>query len=362
MKKWMRTSFFIVILAASYACFLAAGVVHASKGSESDKQRNPVTLEFKNDLLTIEATKANLGSLLQELAKKSGCRFIFEDVSVTKDAISCSVKAVSLENGLKRILKKYSYASRLNNNTLTITIFGHKGSLPQSNSGGNRAIAETPIFRESTIENSTITDQQQEELPAEINEESKPADFEAINKDQTVVADTETSQDTSELSADEPQTEEDEELAAIEQAAIEQAAFNEQIEEQLQLESQLPVHNPDSITAYHVRLKSLVGSNEPQATEQLFFAASGGDDNNKVSDTTKMLAAEGLWRHAADYQFSDRSSIAALQRLAQQDSDPAVKRIAEAALLDMEQYYNQQATTNPSNDAATHRYNQQNLE
>ena len=77
-------------------------------------------------------------------------------------------------------------------------------------------------------------------------------------------------------------------------------------------------------------LDQLASLLDPRATEALIAAANGGGE-------LRAVAVEALTRHAANHEYADATSVAALQRIAE-DSDPAVKQLAQQALEAMDQY------------------------
>jgi hypothetical protein len=80
-------------------------------------------------------------------------------------------------------------------------------------------------------------------------------------------------------------------------------------------------------------VEELTGINDPRATSALESVAR----SSAASDDERRRAAQALWHHAGDLQFSDSNANQALRQLAN-DGDPTVREIAKRALVDMERY------------------------
>lgn len=90
----------------------------------------------------------------------------------------------------------------------------------------------------------------------------------------------------------------------------------------------------------HIRMMAideLVTTKDPRATQIISNAAMRGE----TSVDERLQAAEALWRHAADLEFSNLTAVQSLQQLAA-DSDPSVAAIANRALADMDRYQRRQ--------------------
>ena len=87
----------------------------------------------------------------------------------------------------------------------------------------------------------------------------------------------------------------------------------------------------NSASVRQASIERLIGVHDDRATSAIIALATNGEGDDRV------VATSALWLHAADFQFADTNSIAALQSLAE-DTDPQVSRIANNALADMDQY------------------------
>jgi hypothetical protein len=79
-------------------------------------------------------------------------------------------------------------------------------------------------------------------------------------------------------------------------------------------------------------LDTLVGVQDPRATQTLIDAVSRASDGRARARATK-----ALWHHAVDLEYADQATVTSLEQLAT-DTDAGVQKTARQALEDMRQY------------------------
>ena len=322
--------------------------------------KHPVIVQYKNGLLNMNCSAVPLGKILQSIGDKTAAKFVLTDPDIKKTPVTLSLQQVSFDNALKRILRGYSYSSRFENDVEIVTVFpsqtGKKktrqpaAASAQPSQKQKVAIRpDTYIAPDTTIEVDDLgTD---EPVPAEtvVETDETPVPPEKLAeggtepKEDLADTDTEIRQEDEFMSLDE--------YMPIELPPIQPTSYNQTgdpagdigeqyrqraaAEQELRLKRSLEVLASNHTNLYGDALNEVVGIDSPQATAALLQAAT--TENEKSDNRMNIVAAEGLWHHAADLGFNDPASVAALQQMAQAD-DPAVRKIGRQALRDMERY------------------------
>ena len=111
MKPARLFTFQLVCIAVALLCLVsivqAEDVPKATK-TQTQQSRRALSVQFDNDLLTVKAEDVPLQEVLQEIARQSGLSV--EGSGLLEDNITIQFDRLALEEGLRRILRRYSIA------------------------------------------------------------------------------------------------------------------------------------------------------------------------------------------------------------------------------------------------------------
>lgn len=318
------------------------------------------TVQYKDGLLNMHCSEVPLGKVLRKIGDNTGTKFVLTDSEIKKTPVTLSLQKVSFDNALKRILRGYSYSSSIENDVETVTVFPSrtgKKKISQPAAVPKQKIAirpDTYIAPGTTIEVDDLGKEEPAAPKRAVETAETPAPEEEISGAGTEKDGVEAEED---IAGSETEIQQEDELLSlddympVELPPIQPAAYNEAsgdtgdiseqyrqraaTEQELRLKRSLEVLASSHTNLYDEALNEVVGIDSPQATEALLQAATR--KNEKTDNRINIVAAEGLWHHAADLGFSDPASVAALRQMAQAN-DPAVRKIGLQALRDMERY------------------------
>lgn len=265
-----------------------------------------LSIRYTRGLIDYQITGIPLNRALDELAVKTGMLAVVNDPAIAARPVSASAQAVPLEHGIKHLLEGFSFALYPVAGSHAVVVL----STPPRPRRADRpmALARLPASNEPTLLAQLV-----------------PAPEEKNGKPVSAVAGTPQTLDEfrpiSPVQApDDPEAPDLDANASFQEAEYQEALLQRALDALKSEHQQLRTEALD-------QLASLL---DPRATEALIAAANGGGE-------LRALAVEALTRHAANHEYADATSVAALQRMAQ-DSDPAVKQLAQQALEAMEQY------------------------
>ena len=302
--------FFLISIISVSASISWAGT-NATVSSHDDKNsvvsvyRDRLLISQQDDLITMRAEKVLLGQVLKEFAARTGARVILKNSSVAKHTVSINFKQLSFNKAVRIILNGYSYTSYSVKGVPIVTVFGSKTGQPFQ--GPAETVASAILPSEPTkvhtakirIDGSPLS---LDEFRPIITEQSlREKELENPNKDDAMAAD---------------------------------GSIGEEEQLQARLDRALDAIQSEYGNLHSEALHELEGMDNPEATATLIQVASGKAEKVAVPRTE---AVEVLWHHAADLNFTDKGSVAALQQLAN-DSDPEVSVMAQKALRDRENY------------------------
>jgi hypothetical protein len=294
-----RLSIIPLIIAGLLGVLLFTGRVYAATLSPPTAAKRDLTtfdLRYENGLIDARIDNAPLGKVLHGLALKTGIQIHLADPVIGNWPILASVRGMPLIEGVKQILKGFSYALYPAANGPVVIVLSTQPD-PAKISDKTTAAALKPASLAQPIP--AIS----KEAPQSLDE------FQPIS-----VGDALSGADG------------ERELSPEEQLAVIQE------HDEALLKRALDVLKSDYKHLYAEAIDQLVGILDPRATQALVEAASTGPDAK-----SRAQAAEGLWQHAAHLQFADATSVTALKQLAE-DSDANVSAVAHRALQDMQQY------------------------
>jgi HEAT repeat protein len=232
-------------------------------------------------MIEAEISDAPLDQVARELERWTQTRVILTDPASASWRISAFVKAKSFGEGIRQILNGYSYAIYpIGAETPVIVVLSTRRNLP----------TPTAIPVAQGLQSAA-----QVEAPAE-------SDAEDLTAEDDHDADSVTSL-----------THEQRQEALLTKALAMLKSGNRQLHAQA--------------------IDQLASIHDARATQALIGAANG---DGTADPRSRVQAAESLWNHAAELEFSDQASVNALKRLAT-DRDTNVRNIARQALADMQQ-------------------------
>lgn len=279
---------------------------HDDKNSVVSEQGDCLLISQQDDLITVQTNKMPLGQFLKEFAARTGARITLKNSSVAKHTVSINFKQLPFNKAVRIILNGYSYTSYSVKGVPIVTVFGPKTGQPFQ--GPAETVASTIPSSEPTRVHTAKTRIDRSPLSLDefrpiITEQSlKEKELENPNKDDAMAA--------------------------------EDGSIGEEEQLQDRLDRALDAIQSEYDNLHSEALHELEGMDNPEATATLIQVASGKAEKVAVPRTE---AVEVLWHHAADLNFTDKGSVAALQQLAN-DSDPEVSVMAQKALRDRENY------------------------
>jgi hypothetical protein len=255
-------------------------------------------LRYENGLINARIDSAPLGTVLHELARKTGMQIHLADPVIANWPILASVEGIPLVEGVKRILEGFSYVFYPAEDVPVIIVLSTRPDPAKLDVKTTAVVLNTTSLAQP---HHTIN----EDTPHSLDEFRPIAVEDALD-----------------LSRGDGQ----QELSQGDQSVAVQE-YHEAL-----LKRALDVLNSDYKHLHTEAINQLMGMNDPRVTEALIEAASTNQDAK-----FRAKAVEALWQHAAYLQFADETSVTALKQLAE-DSDANVSKVARHALQDMQQY------------------------
>jgi hypothetical protein len=346
-------SFLAMLILAAVAY---SGTNIASNQDKSSRTQVKLRIEFEDNLITSGIAGASLKEVVQVLAAVTEAEFVLVgDRRWDKQAIFAQVDKEPLEKALARILRGYSYAvtpmAGSDMPKVTIVLKEIKGApMTSSDVGDSHEQPQASVISADT-EDSDVGDSHEQAQASVISadtENKAPGDNNASEAD-TAYEDLQAESDPNDSISNEfvpydldefmPLPEQELVKEEPEQSpgggalsAEEQAAWEER-RRQAQLERSLSALYTEHSHLRAMAVEELTGIDDPRATRALESVAR----SDAASNDEQRRAAQALWHHAADLQFSDSIANQAIRQLAD-DGDPAVREIAKQALNDMERY------------------------
>lgn len=269
-------------LAFALSTLLSAG---AAVHELPDAARGPLAsvslIHYRDGCLSALIENRSLAEVLHALGATTGANVILSDPASGEASVSSSFESQSFRAGVMRILEGFSYA-----------IYPVEGEKLPAVLVLSTAPNESPVTGRPSAADGQVPASPVLASPAAFG----PSAEQELKNDQT-------------------------DALAHEQAQREES-LNRAI---------------DALTANDGKLDqqaldTLVGVQDPRATQTLIDAVSRASDGRARARATKALR-----HHAADLEFADGTTVAALEQLAN-DADAAVQKTARQALEDMKQY------------------------
>lgn len=283
---------FAFAIASTLACtFSPAG--QTASGS--------LSIRYQNDVMDFWIDDRPLKQVIEAHERASGVQVVLIDPAITAWPVSGAARGVSLEEGLKTILHGFSYAFHRGNPRLTLVVLATPpGPRPTSDPGVELKPGSGVA---SPVANDGVNALDVDATPAALKAPQTLDEFRPVVQ-----------------AADDPEAPDLDANASFQEAEYREALLQRALDA---LKSEHQQLRPEA-------LDQLASFLDLRATEALIAAANGGGE-------LRALAVEALTRHAANHEYADATSVAALQQIAQ-DSDPAVKQLAQQALEAMDQY------------------------
>jgi len=351
MKKWFAI---LTALQAFFVIGASVGIAQAETKLVSKIEPVRVLIKYENNQIVAELNEAPLIQILKEIHKKTGAEWILRDSSIAEDSLTTKLKEKTLEEVLKRMLKDYSYVLNFDfrGDVTKVIIYGankkqplrssktalESDSLPQLKEGLIGAVSSGKKSKEAVgnrVASQEVTDS------AEVRDKAGIAENEDLSDEPSEQA----AYVPYDLDDFQPLPEElsEERIGAAEYdeqdpagtgaASAERQAYFEELRQQARLERAKNALNSGYANLHTMAMDELVATKDPRATSALESFA----NSQEASSDERSKAAQALWNHAADLEFSNPEANAALVRLAN-DADPSVREIAKRALTDMERY------------------------
>lgn len=302
-----RLPIFILALTMLPGSVLAYGSNAAANASQAQTTNpSPFTrlyIHYEKGVIDAHIDNAALGKMLQELALKTGMQINLTDPAIANWPVSASVKGTPLAEGIKIILKGFSYVFYPAANVPVIIVLSTQPD--PANMGLKRAATKHALLAEPRHAIS-------EGMPQSLDE------FQSLTMEEGSL---------------DPMAEGRQEIDPAMQLAKEQE-YNEAL-----LRRALDALKSEHQHLHREAINQLQGIKDPRATQALVEAAASSEAKNPKA---RVQAVEILWRHAADLQFADATSVNALKQLAG-DDDSRVAEVARQALRSMQRYQEQNA-------------------
>ncbi len=306
----------LTMLPGSVPAYGSNAAANASQAQTTNPSPfTPLYIHYEKGVIDAHIDDAALGKVLQELALKTGMQINLTDSAIANWPVSASVKGIPLVEGIKIILDGFSYVLYPVANMPVVIVLSTQPD---------------PARAEKT----TTTGLQYASLPA------TPT---IKDTDTALFAPTPNEGVPQSLDEFQPITMEEESLDPMAEGGQEVDPAMQSAKEQEHNEALLQ-RALDALKSEHKHLhweatNQLEGMKDPRATQALIEATSSNAGKDSKARTQ---AVETLWRHAADLQFADETSVNALKQLAE-DSDTRVAEVARQALRSMQQYQEQNA-------------------
>ena len=347
---------FVVSIAAVHAFLLGgvfATIAFADSSGDANLNSGRVVIKYENNLIVADIDKAPLSVVVKKIENQTGAHFILKDSSIVNYPLSVKISKATFEEALKRIFKHYSYAAYFDSggNVNKVVVFGAKAGAPKgparhavnsqsspSTSGTVHSASAESLIKEpvrSGDVSQPLTASQQTNEEGQYNTEREDLSDEPSPEEANVPYDLDEYQSLTEELLDESVSDlgsEQQDPEAVRLEAEARTARAERLDQE-RLERSLSALNSEHAHLRSMAVEELVPLKDPRATTALANVASSKD----VSVDERRRAAQALWHHAADSQFSDSAANQALAQLAG-EGDPAVRDIARRALIDMERY------------------------
>jgi hypothetical protein len=351
MRRFMMKRVHIFAGVFLLVTFSLAAVAHSGTNTASNPDNSSGTpaklrIEFEDNLITAGITGASLKEVVQLLAAVTEAKFVLlGDRHWTKQAIFAKVDKKPLDIALARILRGYSYAvtpmAGSDMPKVTIILKEIKGTQMAPSDAGDSPVRPQAGYTSAATEDLDVGDslaQPQAGAISAVTKDTAPgnnnaSESETANETLQAVSVPYDLDEFMPLPEQELGEEESEQSAGDGVLSAEKQAAWEERRRQAQLERSLSALDTEHSHLRAMAIEELTGIDDQRATSALESVASSG----AVSNDERRRAAQALWHHAGDLQFSDSNANQALRQLAN-DGDPAVREIARRALVDMERY------------------------
>ena len=318
----------------AFSFFLYGEALSPGKGVVEGSGAHVLSITFTNDLITLEADKAPLETVLQELSQKTGARFIIHPASISTDLLSISLKGLTFSETVARILKNYSYMMEAGK-APRVTILALKasgeittkqsGAQVISGGGGNPSVQSggTPKAEEKGVSVQQSVPQAAEPRPFDLDECQA---LEYTEKD--------AAQEIGHLSQDSGDRSSGRAGPGQENPLLKEAreASQKKLEDAKIKRAQKVLATDRCSNLWRQAIEELSRIQDDRVTSTLGEVAATGK-----TDRLREQATEALWHNTADSEFKNMKGVGTLKKLAQ-SSDPRVSRISQEALQDYERY------------------------
>lgn len=285
---------------------LIPGRVHAAitskpqvNGVNNTTTSTLTSVHYENGLFYADIKNVPLGKILNELKAKSGMKIILNDPIIANKPKSAKLEGSSIEDSIKSILKGFSYVLYQSNSSMVaIVLSSHGASNPIATArSGNTLCSQENIAPESHVHG------RNDDVPQSLDQ------FQTIAIEESLLK-----KDSGHRG----------EIDSSKQLAIKQE------HDEALLNRAIQALNSEHKQLHEEAVHQLANINDARATEVLVEATR--PDAHEVS---RAIAVDALWQHAVNLQFSDETSINALEQLVG-DSDESVNSIALRALVDIQ--------------------------
>ncbi|MEE9346534.1 MAG: hypothetical protein V3U88_13085 [Methylococcales bacterium] len=288
------TLFLVIVLFASISNKVIASYAPETGTTKSTSVVSTINLSYDENLLSAKIENVGLASVLAALAQETETTIEYIDPYTQGLRVSTKLQAVSLENGLRDILKNLSYILYLGDKIYSVQMLSmDRGSMPTAE--------DTAIVRP---EHSLLSDDTNPNAPLSLDEFEplKFADLPSSISDDDGVDD----------SVDESR---------------------EQEHNQALLERALSVLESEHANLYAEAFDQLADIEDESALDALTQAVLG---NTEITSETRLQAVDALTRRALNSESFETSSNDVLNQLAS-DQDENVRALARQAQKDINQ-------------------------
>lgn len=260
---------------------------------------NVASVRYENDLFYADIKNVPLGKILNELEAKSGMKIILNDPIIANKPKSAKLEGFPLVDSIKSILEGFSYVLYPSNSSFVAIVLSSHGSsnpIPTARSGDTS-------YSQENVAHELLVHYRNEEIPQSLDQFQPIIIEESLfNKDRQHYKEVDPSR---------------------------QLAIKQEYDESL-LNRAIHALNSEHKHLHEEAIHQLANIDDARATEVLVEATRSDAD-----EVSRAIAVDALWQHAVNLQFSDETSINALEQLVG-DSDESVNRIARRALIDIQ--------------------------
>jgi hypothetical protein len=293
-----------------------------------------LSVTVNKDRVTLEAEKAPLNKVLEELGQKAEVRFIYPS-SLANDLISISLKDLPLSEVISRILRNYSYLME-GGEVPSVKIVASKasGEVTAGPSGarlttvGGKGSAVSPSRESAKVDTKASPAPQ----PTPTVREPPPYDLDECHR--LEYTEEEAAQEISHLSQVLRGRTEEEALNHQENPLLREAreAIERRLKEAKINRAKKVLETERCSNLWSQAIEELKQFQDERVTATLIEVAQTGK-----TERLREKAVEALWHNTADSEFKNMKGVEALRKLSQ-SSDPRVSMKAKQAIQDYERY------------------------